>query len=119
MRATVVAIEHALRGKNYRYNSEVDLHEGLAQALTEDGIEFEREVKVTGGRIDFLIADVGVEVKIKGSANGLRAQVARYSMDGRISEFLIVTTRPTHRLVSGATRNGKPIRVLTIGGLSL
>ena len=109
----------ALSGKRYRYRNEAVLHDGLAEALDAAGIAYEREVHVVGGRIDFLIGDLGVEVKIGGGAGALHRQVEGYSHEERIARLLVVTTRPAHRAVVGQTANGKHVHVLTTGGLSL
>lgn len=112
----------ALSRRRYRYSTEVDLHDGLAEALDDRGIAYEREVPMlpVGGRIDFVVDKVGIEVKIKGSAEALRRQIEGYAHSERIDEFLVVTTRPTHNVVRGHTNYGrKRVRVLTIGGLSL
>ena len=116
MIASVIA---ALSGKRYTYNAEIRLHAGLPAPLDDRDIAYERELHVTGGRIDFVVGSVGVEVKIKGSVDALRRQIERYSEDDRFAEFLVVTTKPIHRAVNGVTANGKRVRVLTIGGLSL
>lgn len=110
----------ALSGKRYRYRTEVDLHEGLAAALEGAGIWYEREVKVVGGRIDFIVPAIGlgIEVKIKGTPDALRRQIVRYAADERLHQFLVVTTKPLHRVVARPV-DDKPVRVLTIGGLSL
>jgi hypothetical protein len=109
----------ALSSKRYRYTGETVLHMGLAHALTTSGIDHEREVRVVGGRIDFIVGRIGIEVKVKGSAEALRRQIERYAGDDRFDEFLAVTTRPVHQVIAGPTHNDKPVRVLVIGGLSL
>lgn len=113
----VEAVRAAFRSKRHRYSNEIELHMSLAATLTEAGIDFEREVKVIGGRIDFLIGDLGVEVKVKGSLGALARQVARYTAEPRIGSILIVTTLPVHRAVHG-TANEVVVDVLVIGALS-
>ena len=115
----IADVVNVLARRRFRYNTEVDLHEAIAAAFDAAGIAYEREVQIAGGRIDFIVRDVGIEVKIKGSTEALRRQVEGYSAEERLTEVLVVTTRPTHRPVSGLTTNGKRVRVLTIGGLSL
>lgn len=116
--AIVDDVVAALSNRRYRYASEVALHAGLSEALTEAGIDHEREVQVAGGRIDFLIGSLGVEVKIKGSTEALGRQLARYAADPRIEALLVVTSRPSHRQVRSIAI-GVPIRVVTIGALGL
>jgi hypothetical protein len=113
----VDAVRAAFRSKRHRYSNEIELHHSLAATLVEAGIEFEREVKIVGGRIDFLIGDLGVEVKVGGSAAALARQVARYTAEPRVGRILIVTTRPVHRAVHG-TANEVVVDVLVIGALS-
>lgn len=121
MTRSVIAadVRTALNGLRFRYRHELDLHAGLAQAFERAGIDYEREVRVAGGFIDFLIAgQLGVEVKIKGSTAALGRQLARYAAEDRITELLVLTTRPQHRYVtleSSLARVGKPITVHTLG----
>jgi len=115
---TVAPIVDALSGKRYRYNTEADLHRALMAALDAAGIAYRREVFVPGGRIDFVVGRVGVEVKIKGSATSLARQIGKYALAEELDAFLVVTTRPAHRAIP-AFANDKPVHVMTIGGLSL
>lgn len=115
---SIERIWDALSGKRYRYHNEVALHEGLAAALDEAGIDYQREVHVTGGRIDFVVDDVGIEVKVNGSPDALRRQIVRYAADDRFTTFLVVTTKPVHRVIARPV-DDKPVHVLTIGALSL
>lgn len=65
--------------------------------LTAAGIQFEREVVVHGGRIDFLCQDgVGIEVKVDGSMAKLVRQIHAYLTDECIHELLVVTSRCGH-----------------------
>lgn len=118
---SLAAIVAALADKRFRYNSEVALHDGIAQAFEDAGIAYRREVRIDGGRIDFLVGAVGIEVKIGGSSEALRRQVSAYTESPHIESILVLTTRPAHREVGGVI-NDKPVRVraLTyVGGLSL
>lgn len=118
------ALTQVVKGRHYRYNNEAQLHQGLAEAFEAHGIGFEREVRIKGGRIDFLVtvpdpyAVIGVEVKVKGSAGPLIRQVTRYAAEPRLDAILVVTTNPRHRAAIGFAE-GKPIDVVTIGAFSL
>ena len=115
---TLAEVLTALRGKRFRYNTERDLHEGLSAALDAGGVAHRREVVVPGGRIDFVVDRLGIEVKVKGSAVALERQVGKYALAEELDEFLIITTRRTHDAVP-RTIGGKRVWVHTIGGLSL
>lgn len=119
MTTTRSRVAEALSDKRYRYTNEATLHRGLAAALDQEGVAYEHEVKVIGGRIDFIVERCGVEVKIKGSTAALDEQIERYAVNDHLDEFLIVTTAPIHRRALMHTANGKPVDVLVIGGLSL
>lgn len=116
---TIDRVVAALSGKRYGYRDERDLHDGLAAAFDDADVDYRHEVHITGGRIDFVVGRVGVEVKIKGSVADLQRQIEGYAPEAAIDEFLVVTTRPTHRAIPRVTSNGKPVRVITIGALSL
>lgn len=119
MTTTRGRVADALAEKRYSYRNEVDLHRALSAALDAEGIEYDREVRVTGGRIDFAIERCGVEVKVKGSTAALDDQMERYGAAEEFDEFLVVTTRPAHRQMIEHTSNGKPIAMLVIGTVGL
>jgi len=107
-----------LRQHTYGYRDEIELHQGMSQAFTDAGIPHSREVAVTGGRIDFLIGNLGIEVKIQGQSAAVQRQLARYARDPRIECLLLVTTRRVHRSIAREA-HGTPIHVLSIGGFGL
>ena len=65
---------------------EADLHRLIGERLTACGIAYEHEARLgCGSRIDYLVGDVGVEVKKgKPSAATLTAQLKRYAQNERI-----------------------------------
>lgn len=115
---TLAEVLTSLRGKRFRYQTELDLHEGLSAAFDEGGVAHRREVYVPGGRIDFVVARLGIEVKIKGTATALERQIGKYALADELDEFLVITTRRTHNAVP-RTIGGKRVWVHIIGGLSL
>lgn len=86
----------AILNTQFRAGSEEELQEGLGQALTAAGIPFEREV-ILGpqDRIDFLVGDVGIELKVKGSVESAHRQLARYARHEKVQHLLLVTTKPS------------------------
>lgn len=71
-----------------------------------------REVAVTGGIIDFIVSDCGIEVKIKGTAASIQRQLRGYAEDPRIAGIILVTSRI---VALPDAINGKPIAVLNMG----
>lgn len=91
-------IAKCLLARRFRYASEDDLQEGIAQAFAEDGIPFTREVSVgLTSRIDFLVDRIGVEVKTKGALASVTRQLYRYAASDQIGSLVLVTTRAQHR----------------------
>lgn len=103
-----------LRASRFRYTSEDALQFAIAVALTNGGIAHEREVRLDGaGRIDFLAGDVGIEVKVAGSAANVRRQIDRYCRSDRLAALILVTDRVRHLAVQ-VRSNGKPVHVISI-----
>lgn len=112
-------IEELMRGiaaRRYRFCSEKELQASLAVVLEEDGIVFRRECRLSErDQIDFIVGDVGIEVKTKGGLADLTRQVVRYMKSEEIGSVLVVTTLP--RLAKlPASFGGKRIYVLTLLG---
>lgn len=100
----------------YRFDTEADLQEKIEAALKAIGVSYEREfVLDPKNRIDFLVGNVGVEIKVKGSLADVTRQVHRYLAFEGVGSLLLVTTRTTHKgLVR--TMQGKELDVLVVGG---
>jgi hypothetical protein len=115
----VDAIARTIRGCRFRYSSEDELQQGLAQALTEAGFGVEREVRLDShSRLDLLVGRVAVEVKVAGPARGVRAQVDRYLLNDRLDGLVLVTSRVRHVTLPRES-NGKPIVVVELAGVGL
>ncbi|MGI6797793.1 hypothetical protein [Gordonia sihwensis] len=115
---SVELICQLLRRRRFRYRSELELHDGIAALFDAHGVDFSREVPVPGGRIDFVIADIALEVKIKGSAQQVSRQARRYADTGMFSAVMVATTRPAHQTIADPN-SVPPISVVTLGGLGL
>ena len=106
-------------GHRYRYGDEIELQAAIATAFNRAGIAYEREVRLTArDRIDFLVDDVGIEVKIKGGPSAVLGQLGRYTRSERIAALLLVSDRAQlTRIRPGADGfNGKPFRALALLG---
>lgn len=107
-------IVQALSRVSYRFNSEAELQDGIAIALDSAGLEHAREVVLTRrDRIDFMVGDVGVEVKIKGGITDLTSQLSRYAGLPQIAALVVVVGKNTLGNLP-AEINGKPVHVVRI-----
>jgi len=98
-----------LRGVQFHFCDEKELQDGIAQRLTASGIEFLREETISpGDRIDFLVRDCGIEVKVDGSLSQVLRQLWRYAQRPEISSLILVTSRAKHCPIPPAM-NGKPV----------
>jgi len=95
-------------------NNEKLCQSEIEQRLTNLEIDFERECKIgPGSYIDFLIGDVGVEVKLKGqSRSRIQEQIRRYAKFDQVGKILLVTGTAIHL---PAFIESKPCRTLSLG----
>ncbi len=109
----LVLFERVLRRGQYRAHAEAVLQVDLAEHLTQEGWDYEREVLLSPeDRIDFLVEDgIGLEVKVKGRMSEVWRQVARYASSPRISAVVLFTTRAQLAVMPGSMHD-KPIRNL-------
>jgi hypothetical protein len=67
--------------------------DALEQALTAAGLEFRREEALgPADRIDFLVGDVGIEVKMQGSRGAIIRQLGRYAKHGEVRELILASS---------------------------
>ena len=70
------------------------LQRGIEEALTKNGVAFEREHHLDKASIpDFFINGLAIEVKIKGSAKSIFRQIERYSLHPDVKEILLITNK--------------------------
>lgn len=95
---------------------EADLHRLIGERLTACGIAYEHEARLgCGSRIDYLVGDVGVEVKKgKPSAATLTAQLKRYAQNERIRALVVVSWQS---VALPACVCGKPVYPLALSQL--
>lgn len=88
----IVGIVHRYR---IDLSTEKRTQSNIADALTAEGLEFEREPKLSAGDIpDFLMTATGlaVEVKIKGARKrSVLRQLERYASHERVRGLLLIT----------------------------
>ena len=75
--------------------TEAELHQQAAETLRRAGIEARHEVRLAPRcRIDFMVGDIGVEIKKKRPvASALAAQLARYAACDEVGELLVLAPR--------------------------
>ena len=78
----------------FRWVTELDLQDGIEELLKREGVDYRREANLgESGVIDFLVGDVGVEVKIKGRVPTVVSQLTRYASHESINSLILVTGR--------------------------
>jgi hypothetical protein len=84
-----------LRGKRFNFADEKELQDGIAQAFTQSGVRFRREVRLAESDIiDFVVEPgIGLEVKVAGSPSAVASQLLRYLGSPDISSLILVTAR--------------------------
>lgn len=117
---TVHQIVDILSRARLSTETEKRLQADMALRFDDAFLDFEREVPVAGGIIDFLIRvsavgepnAIGIEVKISGAANDVFRQIDRYAADPRIASFVLVTAKP---LAIPPLIGGKPVVRVQLG----
>jgi hypothetical protein len=119
---TAQHIADLVRRQTFAFTNEVELHVGLAQLLTDQGLIPRREVQLTDAdRVDLMVdLDAGplaIEVKIAGANGDVRRQLSRYAASDQVAELMLITTLRRHLTGLGPRIGGKPLtRVLLRGG---
>lgn len=103
--------------RQLRYTTEGQLQQALAALFASEQIDADREAHLTpSDRPDFLIGDIAVEVKVKGTTANLERQIGRYLAHDRVGAAIVVTRCARHRQLPGQI-GGKPVHVVWLSGL--
>lgn len=111
---------NAVRSHRYHCTNEDELQQGLHVALLAAGLPSRREVRLHDscgaalGRVDILVGDVAVEVKVKGQPDAVARQLARYGRSPWVHHLVLVTTSARH---SAITLPGMVVHVVVVGAL--
>lgn len=85
-------LEQRLRG----LGGEAHVQAAIERLLIQEKIAHGREVTLSKfDRIDFLVGDIGIEVKVAGGLGALIRQLTRYSKSNRVASLVLVTTKST------------------------
>lgn len=107
------AVAATLFGKRFPLENEIGTQAAIFEALrAKFGGLVEREAPAPGGRIDFAVADIGVEVKLKGQPAAIIRQCTRYLNDRRFAGLVLVTAK---LVALPPMVCGKPCRVVNLG----
>lgn len=113
-KTTVTDLVTLIRSHRFNWKNEEDFQEGIRHVLKGGKIQFRREVILgDAGRIDFMVGKIGVEIKVKESVSKVAKQLHDYAKRPEIRELLLVTTKVSHRGISGTMR-GKRVTVLCV-----
>jgi hypothetical protein len=103
-------------------DTEAALQRAIEEQLIKAKLTYAREVKVAGGRIDFLegyagpcgphTECTGIEVKIKGGKRAIWRQCDAYCGDPRIARLIVVTAIA---LGLPPVMRGKPVTIIQLG----
>ena len=88
----------------------------VGECFAQHGLTFTHEARLGGGcRIDYLVGNVGVEIK-KGKPNSalLQRQLNRYALCDQVAALVVVTWQS---VAVPASIGGKPVRALVLGQL--
>lgn len=110
---TLASIVYFIKHRRLSLASEKLTQADLAREFYEAGIVAEREVNLGDGDIiDFLIGDIGVELKLKGQRRAIFRQCERYCQHDRISALVLATNAAMGMPLA---INGKPVHVVYLG----
>jgi hypothetical protein len=117
MSTTVDQVAKVIRGHRYRYTSEDELQEGITAALEHADLSPIREVILSPrDRIDILVDQVGIEIKVAGSQAHPWNQLKRYAEHDAIGGLILVTNR-WYTLPDEV--GGKPLELVSLAGAGL
>ena len=106
-----------LSAHRFNHVTEDDLQRGIAQILGKLDLDFTREVHLSPkDRIDFMVGEIGIEVKDDGSLTALTRQIHRYLQFDSVESLLVVTTRSQHLRIPSQL-SGKEVRVYYVNPL--
>lgn len=127
--ARLKTLEELLHSYRFNFTNEEELQRAVQAVLTEEGVSFVREYEITYAatparqqeadgavleksrpagkdRIDFLVGDIGLEIKIGFSYAEVVRQLHRYAAAPEIACLMLLTSRLQHTMpkeISGKT----------------
>jgi hypothetical protein len=113
----------ALAGRRFPLTDEKRTQLAIADALTDAGVSFAREVRLDGpgfwdgereplGVIDFMVGSLGLEVKLQGSGAAIYRQLQGYARSEQVESLILVTAKA---LALPPLVNGKRCSIFSMG----
>lgn len=107
------AVTAVLFGKRFPLEDEIRAQIAIHEVLrAKFGGLVEREATAPGGRVDFRVADIAVEIKLKGAPSAITRQCARYLDSPSFAGLVLVTAKA---VALPPMIKGKPCRVVNLG----
>ena len=103
-------IVEALHRFRFSATNEQELQRALWQVFARYPDSRREVILDARNRIDFLVGEVGIEVKVDGSLTDLVRQLIRYAKFEQITSIVVVSTRARHRDVPRHV-GGKPVHL--------
>lgn len=97
----------AIDRRAYLPETEKEYGDAIAAALTDARIPFEREFPLGGKAVDFMVAGLAIELKIKGGLAEITRQISGYMEHDAVAGLLLVSTKMQHSGIP-TTMSGKP-----------
>jgi len=98
--------------RRFAFVDEAELQLAIEAMLLECGQTYAREVVLSPrDRVDFMLGNTALEVKIKGSQPAVLEQLERYANSDQVSAIVLVTSRFQLRAMPPEI-NGKPVSVI-------
>jgi hypothetical protein len=102
-----------LKHQRFALHQEKELQAGIEQLLIQKSIEYTREVPLSKGSIiDFMVGNIGIEVKIKSAPKSIYYQCVRYCQFQEVNSIILLTNKI---IKLPSTINKKPTRVINLG----
>ncbi len=113
---SAAAICDLVHEAKFRFTSEDGLQQGIAQLLADQGVPFQRELRVgKKDRLDLFLPREGIaiEAKLDGTLAALTRQLYRYAALPEVRQIILVTTRARHRQLP-QNLDGKPLYIVQL-----
>jgi hypothetical protein len=119
--ALVDSVLAALAGRTFGGRSEIEIQDRVAAALTDAGVGFERECRLSErDRPDFLVGgQVVVEVKLKTPRSAVVRQLGRYAEHPSVAAIVLASTSFTTLRNMRMTIHGVPVLPAVLHGPGL